>query len=183
MNKRFRAKLVKLNQLANFIDDLPHDRFHMPRWTTKDGTRTHCGTAGCAAGWAVTLFHKSGMHFQKAINPIDGPEPYPVYRGAEGYAAFGLFFGLADYEAKWITVALCSASYCRDASLYGDYGQVDEQELPSYMTEYDLDSIDAITPRHAATRIRQVVRRHDPTVLEEPVVINKVWNEYHVVTV
>lgn len=38
-----------LNQWANFLDDLPHDKFHMPKWSSEDRTETSCGTAGCAA--------------------------------------------------------------------------------------------------------------------------------------
>lgn len=47
----------KLAALANFLDDLPHDRFHMPAWGSDDAAETSCGTAGCACGWAATVYN------------------------------------------------------------------------------------------------------------------------------
>lgn len=38
---------VYLGRLANFLDDLPHDKFYMPEW--------ECGAAVCACGWGKRI--------------------------------------------------------------------------------------------------------------------------------
>jgi len=167
------ARLSKLLRLANFLDDLPHDRFHMPDWCSDDATETHCGTAGCAAGWAVSLYWREGFILK------DGT---PSYAGAEDCraGAFAAFFGITEHEAEWITCTLGlfdEGVNDHDHSVRLDdfMGTADrfivlpasDFDYPSYCREYGIDSPDLITPWMAADQIRKVIAWHDAGILEE----------------
>lgn len=140
----------KLAQLANFLDDLPHDKFHMPVWASDDATEYSCGTAGCACGWAATIFHKEGWHFKKWFPPKDDKTLYiPAYKDNDtGTDSFASFFEIDQRHAYYITCNLAGGTDC-------------------YIEKYNLPNPDCITPRHAADRIREVLRQYDPRVLEE----------------
>jgi hypothetical protein len=152
-----REKLLKLRTLANFLDDLPHDKFHMPTWASDDFTDNSCGTAGCACGWAATIFANDGFSFvlDERNNPV------PKFEGVYGSDAFASFFGISKQDASWITAIL---GVWDAAMAHGFSGWT----LSSYVSEYDLASRDDITPRHAADRIRRVIAKYDPTILDEP---------------
>ena len=87
-----RERNLRLVQLHNFLLDLPHSRFHMPRWSSPDATEESCGTAGCAAGWAATKFHSLGFRLSSIAHPFLGK--LPSFDGFEGIYAFAWFFGL-----------------------------------------------------------------------------------------
>jgi hypothetical protein len=153
-----RTKLLKLARLANFLDDLPHDRFHMPRWATyEECTETSCGTAGCAAGWAATVFSREGWRFADAI-PLCGVwadnRMTPVRFNPAIYS-FAWFFGVHLEHARWITAGFTNQPY-----------DIDEP-LPGYLAVYGLTNPKDITPRHAADRIRKVIAKYDATILAE----------------
>ncbi len=145
-------KLKKLVQLANFLDDLPHSKFHMPCWASDDATENSCGTAGCAAGWAATIFHKEGWS-------IDGRCVY--FDKFYGEVAFSEFFGISITESIYITKFL-------DNSVHNFY--MPNPSLVSYAEEFNLKSADDITPAMAAIRIRRVVAEYDPSLLEDKTV-------------
>ncbi len=150
-----RERHCLLAQLANFLDDLPHSKFHMPTWGSKDWTETSCGTAGCAAGWAVTLFHKFGPRMRKSGLKSD---PYPLFCFGNicGPIAFSNFFEIDQIYAVHIT-----------ANLDGFSNIIRYKSLPSYCEEYNLMSIEDITPQMAASRIRKVLQEIDPESLQE----------------
>lgn len=140
-------QLTKLRTLANFLDDLPHDKFHMPQWASPDASEDACGTAGCAAGWAATVFKKEGWSFAKGSNWT-----MVQWNNLRGSFAFGAFFGLDRYEARWITT-----------------------DFVSYLEEFGVPA-DDITPRMAAKRIRDVIEMYDPSMLEEQTVVEETIN-------
>lgn len=127
-----------LAALANFLDDLPSDRFHMPEWSDKDATAVSCGTAACACGWAATIFQHKGFMFFYSAGKFT-----PCYRDRMGEHAFAKFFSLGADDAALITWDFYA--YRRD---YGVW--------PS-----------KITPGIAAARIREVLARVDPSALVE----------------
>jgi len=145
-----REKLTKLVRLANFLDDLPHDKFHMAAWASCDYSENSCGTAGCACGWAATVYSNEGWSFFSGA---------PRRKGRYADVAFAEFFGISPKESVWITLML------------GDNEDNGHDRgspwWPTYTTEYGLDDVDDITPRHAADRIRKVVARYDPSLLED----------------
>jgi hypothetical protein len=148
-----RTKLRKLVTLANFLDDLPHDRFHMPSWAAIDATTESCGTAGCACGWAATVFQKDGWTLMQYAPLV----LIPKWGEYVNEWAFALFFGIRYEESAAITVLLG--------------GRINEHErfagFATYVDEYGLTNESAITPRHAADRIRKVVARYDASLLED----------------
>ncbi len=129
----------ELNILANFMDDLPCDRMHMPQWASWDNTKTSCGSAGCAAGWAVTLFHREGFTFAGR---------WPLFGECVGSSAFAKFFEIPIEEAIAIT------------------GVMPRQNWPSYHDEFGV-SFGKVTPRMVAKRIRDVIRALGGTVVED----------------
>ncbi len=137
-----------LNQLANFLDDLPHDRFHMPIWCSDDSTKKSCGTAGCACGWAATILHNKGWKIQG----VNGGLPW--YKDDCGHSAFATFFEISIWDAYVITCCL-------------------EGEPGSYVEEYGLKESADITPRHAADRIRKVITKLGGEVTEDYPVLTK----------
>ncbi len=141
----------RLNQLANFLDDLPHDKFHMPEWCSEDSTDGSCGNAGCACGWAATIFHTQGWSIHGLM---------PWYNRQPGWQGFAEFFEIETRHALWITCHLCSGSPYLD-------------DQPTYTQEYGLSSADDITPRHAADRIRKVITMLGSEVTEDYPVLTK----------
>jgi hypothetical protein len=148
----------KLLQLANFLDDLPHDKFHMPTWVSRDCTKDSCGTAGCACGWAATIFKKEGWS-------IGGPYGafIPVFEvnhaSFYGQVGFAKFFEISLSDAWAITC------YLHNMCIFtGDFKSVIKD---GYREEYDLKSVKDITPRHAADRIRKVLGAIAPELLQE----------------
>ncbi len=138
-----REKWRKLAALANFLDDLPHDRFHMPSWSDQNATDASCGTAACACGWAATVFRREGWSFNGG--PFGSPSyTSPLGVRLTGRAAFANFFGLSAPDSDHIT--------CDFMAYYHDFGVRSE----------------GITPRMAAARIREVLAKYDATVLDEP---------------
>lgn len=136
-----RTQHRKLAALANFLDDLPHDRFHMPKWNDEDASEFHCGTAACACGWAGTVYIKEGWNFLRDNGRWIGP----YYGNTNGTSAFSTFFCIPRFEAELITSGF--QEYLRDFGVTGT----------------------GITPRMAATRIREVLARVDPSALAEPI--------------
>jgi hypothetical protein len=152
MDATQKQKLQKLVQLANFLDDLPHSKFHMPCWTSDDATENSCGTAGCAAGWAATIFHKEGWSILNR---------FVYFNDFYGEFAFSEFFGISITESIYITKFLNKNTY--DHSM-------PNPSLVSYIEEFNLISEDDITPAMAAIRIRKVVAGYDPSLLEDKTV-------------
>ena len=120
-----RERNLRLVQLHNFLLDLPHSRFHMPRWCSADATEESCGSAGCAAGWAATKFHYLGFRLDSIQRPLFGR--FPEFDGFQGTLAFAWFFGLTGDEAQKITNDF--ASYIRD------YGVQPEHLTPAMVAD------------------------------------------------
>ena len=93
-------QLRKLAALANFLEDLPSERFHMPRWADDDATDTSCGTAACACGWAATIYAREGWSFYS----FHDHARVPCYQNAPNQAGFSEFFGIGAEMANWITL-------------------------------------------------------------------------------
>lgn len=144
-----REQLVLLAQTANFIEDLPHDKFHMPGWSSFNATEYSCGTAGCFAGWAATLHIKRGWSFLWGV---------PSYGHEVGAQAIADFFGITATEATWLSTHLGGMN--RSALCEG---------MLTYLQEHGLSREKDITPRHAAKRARDIIRLYDPSVLDEDV--------------
>lgn len=119
----------KLASLANFLDDLPHRRFHMPKWVSEDHSDTHCGTAACACGWAATIFHKEGWTFGELS------VRYGEQSGAE---AFADFFHLSHDDAWLITTNFMN--YCHR------FGVMAERVTPHMAAEVIRDVLRRIDP-------------------------------------
>lgn len=141
-----------LRTLMHFLEDLPHSKFHMPTWAAKDATATSCGTAGCAAGWAVTLFHKQGLILLQCKDYL-GTYSYPTLPTLHGESvpsgcnAFAEFFGLDIFDAHHITSDFCSSI--------------------GYLARFNLEYPKDITPQMAAETIRGVLQKVAPEVLTE----------------
>lgn len=178
MTEDRRTKLKRLVTLANFLDDLPHSKFHMPTWVSPDATETSCGTAGCACGWAATIFNKLGWKILNksptVIYNIDGIE-----FGASQHHGFARFFDISLSQAYYITSYLFGDKDVAQLTFRGiTRGWVGEDLVyldtkVSYKAKYRLASEYLITPQHAADRIREVIREIDPTLLDEPVEVIK----------
>ncbi len=138
-----------LAELANFLDDLPHDRFHMPKWASPDATAHSCGTAACACGWGATIHQKQGWTFIDLPTGDGESCRCPFFEGQSGYVGFACFYGLSLDLAQAITMP---------------YSNV----MPSYFDDYGAAFVH-VTPRHAADRIRKVLAIVDPEVLTESV--------------
>lgn len=134
-----------LNTWANFLDDLPSDRFHMPAWGSKDATRVSCGSAGCAGGWAATVFNHLGLQLEIAdqVNLDGACYAIPCYKGEQGYGAIARFFQISPEMSCYITM-----------------------QFRGYTDEYGVTP-DKITPRHAADRIRKVIVKLGGTVVTD----------------
>jgi hypothetical protein len=139
------VQLRKLAALANFLDDLPHRRFYMPGWVSEDATATSCGTAGCACGWAATVYAGEGWIIDDGV---------VCFGRRYGALAFAGFFGIDFKLAYWITIG------------FDRHGP----KFPGYVEEFNIEKSADITPSMAAKRIRDVVLMYDPTgqYLDEP---------------
>jgi hypothetical protein len=117
--------------LRNFLLDLPHSKFHMPAWTAQDATEISCGTAGCAAGWAATIFHKKGWTLRRW--PMAGEMGWlPEYGKDQGSFAFATFFMIKDQEADYV----CSPfSYRYVFSNSGMFNSITPTEAAGHITE------------------------------------------------
>lgn len=109
-NRVYRKRLLFL---ADFLEQLPKKNFNYGEWYKKD----HCGTTGCALGWAATLprFKKLGLHLHK--------DKYygrmPVCKGEyREYAAMGIF-GLTAGEAEYLFVPMNSRNSSAVDTTYG----------------------------------------------------------------
>ena len=157
------TQLRKLAGLANFLDDLPSDRFHMPTWSAEDRTKDSCGSAGCACGWAATIYRKDWVFDVYGEPRLIKGQPYYCDALPNPVSYFAEYFGITKDESFWITLHL---SHLRDLTVT-DFG-VNKIGL-SYTEEHNLRRSGLITPRHAADRIRKVIRRHCPEwVNDEP---------------
>lgn len=61
----------RLAQLADFLDNLPDDRFYYGTWAGSNWSGTEdlsCGSTACALGWATTIpeFRELGLRMIKA---------------------------------------------------------------------------------------------------------------------
>lgn len=153
------AKLAKLVTLMNFLDDLPHRKFYMPGWSSADRTRKSCGTAGCACGWAATIFAKEGWSFDSEGFPRIKSRVW-TYSDVQ---AFAFFFGITYSESFWITCDLDDEILELSPS---NKARIRKLGF-SYAVEHSLLLIEDITPHMAADRIRKIVAKYDPSLLEE----------------
>jgi hypothetical protein len=134
--------LLKLARLANFIEDLPHSKFHMPAWSSKDGTDHECGTAGCFGGWGATVYASEGWSFGDDVGMGCGRKP--TWNGLYGCVAIDAFFGLGDaYLASRLTSGW-------------DW----------YFHEFGVQP-SGITPQISALAIRKVLNSIDPSIVTE----------------
>lgn len=104
-----KADIKGLTKLANVLKRLPRKQFDMETWWKK----TPCGTAGCIAGWAATVF-------PSRFKRVDG---YPMYNetngsmtditgydiqhrssGARGEMAFANAFRISEEDAENLTL-------------------------------------------------------------------------------
>lgn len=155
INTPMETRHRNLLRLANFLDDLPHDKFHMPSWASNDGDDNSCGTAGCACGWAATIFKEQGWSFRLFHPNLQTSNKVLL----SGVVAFAEFFGISWNESWAITCFL------EDHYKY----QNPSSRFLSYCTEYNIASEFQITPHHAADRIRKVLKKVAPHLLEEEI--------------
>lgn len=47
---------TRLSLLAQFLRNIPEDRFCLASWSDEDFEEDVCGTTACAMGWATTIF-------------------------------------------------------------------------------------------------------------------------------
>lgn len=154
-----------LRELMNFLQDLPSSKFHMPDWADAEtATETHCGTAGCAFGWGVSIHHRFGLSFSR--NRLGYPLPYlsdargqPLAR----YSAFSYFYGVSWDQAFYVTSAHMGDPFVTR----GDSGDPSPRYLIPYAAQFNLKSSRDITPAMAASRIREVLSNVDPSILDE----------------
>lgn len=139
-----------LNQMANFMDDLPSDRLHMPMWCGLDSTATTCGSAGCFAGWTVTRYARMGWIFRHQV---------PYFGKLEGAMAIAAFYQIPHMYASWI--------------VYSDTGHGFEKfqaqwtkNLATWQTDYEVN-FHKVTPRHVADRIRRVITKLGGEVVQD----------------
>lgn len=137
-------KHVLLARFANRLDDLPHDKFHMPEYCAKDATEHSCGSAGCAAGWAATFYSGLGIHLKQTMKYVGDTRYFPVFRGFFAHNAFAYFFAIPKEAGEEI---------CTD--------------FMGYEERFGTKTTRDITPFHAAATIRGVLARIDPAALTE----------------
>lgn len=96
----------KLLQLADFLEQLPPERFDFCHWVSGDWEQEQplslysCGTAGCAGGWATVIWPDE----LKLINQV------PTLRGEVtdygepivGVDALAKFFGIRREESVYL---------------------------------------------------------------------------------
>jgi len=140
-----REKLVKLARLQNFMEDIP-TRVNMHRWCGPDVTVSSCGTTGCEAGWAATVFHDEGWYFGE--ESAGGRIPIrPGYQLETVFSCFSDFFGISRHEA----VMIC------DPSAYDDEDRENQTQNGRVV----------VTARDAVRRARAIIAEYDPSILTE----------------
>ena len=88
-----------LLELADFLKELPPERFDYESWVGRDwqgAPDLSCGTTACAAGWATTLpsFQKLGLQLVRS-----GEYSTVAYQGYRGAWAMANLLGIAFDEA------------------------------------------------------------------------------------
>lgn len=66
-----------LNELADFLDELPADRFDYSEWVGEDwegDPGLSCGTVACAAGWATTLESYQNKGLRLTLFSVEVPD-------------------------------------------------------------------------------------------------------------
>ena len=135
--------------LANFLDDLPHSKFHIPQWTSQDATEHSCGTAGCVAGWAATIYQKYGYELKYS----EAVKKFIPYYHTWGFYSFAKFFDINGQDALNLT-----------------------SNKNFYQTNYDVNFHD-VTPQIAAQAIRDLLKSINPDILKEEQAV-KIEEEY-----
>ena len=93
-----------LTKLAQHIRRVPKKQFDIGTWVT---TKPSCGTVGCIAGWAATVFPS---RFKKVLdftyNDSGGTDYCIVHKssGLEGEYAFARGFRISDRDAVELTL-------------------------------------------------------------------------------
>lgn len=104
--------LKGLLKLGRALKRVPRNQFDMTRWweeVTDKNDKGSCGTAGCIAGWAATVFpHRFKRVEIDTIQDDNGRmlKTYDVVHrstGASGTDAFAAGFRISDEEAYKIT--------------------------------------------------------------------------------
>jgi hypothetical protein len=90
--------------LADFLEELPADRFNYRVWVGgewKGKADLSCGTTACALGWATTIpeFADRGLLLVRVIGVRGG---VPRYRGVLGLEAASEFFGIPQVDAGFL---------------------------------------------------------------------------------
>lgn len=153
MNKDhiYKRRLLKL---ADFLFDLPKQRFDFYKWVGpewKGKPDLSCGTTACALGWATTIpsLRKAGLRLKETNSPglIPGTnggvvclKGYTVSSDSAEYAAH-VVFGLSTEEFEFLFIP-------------ADQSSVESlPELKLSRPEYEK-----MTPKKVAKRIRHFVK-------------------------
>lgn len=99
----------RLRQLSALLRTVPEEDFNLMCWIERNArpaktalfglitTRSACGFAGCAVGWAAHAGLFEGFRIYD-----DGESPrQPSYQGRTGWQAIALLFGLNDNLGSW----------------------------------------------------------------------------------
>lgn len=109
MNREYIYKR-RLLKLADFLDQLPEERFYYARWVGSDWegkANLSCGTTACALGWATTIpaFRRLGLRLIK--DPWSGTivtmKYYDYINNASADAA-NVIFGLSRVEFEYLFI-------------------------------------------------------------------------------
>jgi hypothetical protein len=99
-----------LLKLGRFLKRLPKQNFNQGHWfeETKSEIKEDCGTTGCVAGWAATLFpHRFAKETYDTFTSEDGTTVMYEIRhrrsGYDGADAFAMGFKIPYHEAERIT--------------------------------------------------------------------------------
>lgn len=80
---------TRLALLAQFLRNIPEDRFCLATWADHDFTEDVCGTTACACGWATTIF-----------DDLELANHIIRYKGSDSWLAVSDFFELSIVEAE-----------------------------------------------------------------------------------
>lgn len=79
----------RLSLLADFLENLPEERFNLKNWASSNFKPNECGTTACACGWATTIFDDLEL-----VNHLIR------YKGYDSWFAVSDFFELSITEAE-----------------------------------------------------------------------------------
>lgn len=93
---------TRLSLLAQFLRNIPEDRFCLVSWADAYFTEDVCGTTACACGWATTIFPNLGLDTGGDLILLDDNKDQAF--DDEGYSIWGIeaaesFFDISNNVA------------------------------------------------------------------------------------